>query len=85
MTHNDYVKITVTRGSFNKKGLLHVLCSFFDYSQINHDVINKTYSFSSSLLTRFDESNLVIFCKLIKKFSLYHEVIDNTVIIKYAW
>lgn len=85
MTLNDYTKIAIRRGTFNKKGLLHVLTSFFHVSEIHHDAACKTYYFDSALFSRFSESDLYIFNKLIKKFSCYNELFDNKFIIRYNW
>ena len=80
MTQNEYFKLSVTRGGIRKKGCLYVLSSFFDVTFIHHNETAKTYS-----LPALTERELNLLEKLLRKFSVYDEVSNGLLIVKYNY
>lgn len=84
MTQNEYFKISCRRGSFNKKGLLYVLVSFFELASIHHDEVNKTYCVASVEVAKLSQKELSTLSKLTSHFCHYDIVEHGFLKFKYA-
>ena len=85
MTQNEYFKLSVTRGGIRKKGCLYVLSSFFDVTFIHHNETAKTYSLPAEKVASLTERELNLLEKLLRKFSVYDEVSNGLLIVKYNY
>ena len=85
MTQNEYFKISITRGGIRKKGCLYILSSFFDVAFIHHNEIEKVYTIPAEKVASLTERELNLFEKLLRKFSVYDEVSNGKLIIKYNY